>query len=238
MNVQNRLRAGRAAPARGSASPGHPGQQGNSGFLLIIALTSKSGAIAALELGNFAKTRVDGRVAPRRRRRRRPVFLFRIRDARLARSRSELASFNLSRPMRLRRCGNRIASPPAAQLGDQPIADGRRAQRDHPDAEPLHARPSSSRPSSCAPIPTGRWCGWATSRASSLARRTMSSTSELQRQADGRHGDPAHHWRQCARDGRRRSRHRMAELARLSAGHRLDRSPTTRRRSSGSRSRR
>ena len=137
MDVQNRLRAVEQRLPEEVRRQGILVNQASSSFLMIIALTSKSGETAiarARQLRNDARHR---RVASRRRRRRHPVVLVRIRDARVARSRPARDLSACRRPTRCGACRNRTRSRPAVSSG---IGRSRRrgAQRADPDAESLH----------------------------------------------------------------------------------------------------
>ena len=237
-------RAEPPAPRRAAASRRRSGARAcrstkaNAGFLMIVALTSKSGAMQTLELGNFAVTRVVDEL-------RRVAGVGDVRSfsseyaMRIWLDPDKLASFSLSPADALAR-GAGAEQPVAAagQLGDRPLAERQRAQRGDPRRRAASPRPSSSRTIILRANPDG-----SAVRLGDVARVELGAQSYLlrhraERQAGGRHGDPAHPGRQRARRRRKAVKARMAELrADLPAGHRLDGARTTRRRSSARRSR-
>ena len=123
MNVQNRLRAIEQRLPEEVRRQGVAINQATSSFLMIVALTSRSGATSSLELGNFAVTRVIDEL------RRVPgvgdIRAFSSEYAmRVWLDPDRLASFRLSAADALAAVQEQNAQSPGGQLGDLPLAEG------------------------------------------------------------------------------------------------------------------
>ena len=218
MDVQNRLRRVEPRLPEEVRRQGVQVVRANTGFLLIIALTSKTGVTPTLELGNFAVSRVLDEL------RRIPgvgdVRSFSSEYAmRVWLDPAKLATYNLSpsdalsavQEQNSQSSGGSTPSNRSSSINesDVSVASKRscRSTRTSSPARPVRTarsrvlrgvcvlstnsttstrrssrraaspRRSSSRTSSCAPTPTARSFGWATSRESSSAPRRTGSTS-------------------------------------------------------------
>ncbi|RJF93605.1 efflux RND transporter permease subunit [Sphingomonas cavernae] len=123
MDVQNRLRRVEARLPEEVRRQGIQVEEANSGFLMILALTSKSGNTPTLELGHFATTRVIDEL------RRVPgvgnIQSFSSEYAmRIWFDPDKLATYNLSPADALAAVQEQNSQSPGGQLGDRPLADG------------------------------------------------------------------------------------------------------------------
>jgi multidrug efflux pump len=123
MNVQNLISGVEQRLPEEVRRQGIQVNKATSGFLLIIALTSKSGATSGLQLGNFAKTRIEDEV-------RRVAGVGDIRNfsseyaMRVWLNPERLASFNLSAADALAAVREQNSQSAGGALGDQPIEAG------------------------------------------------------------------------------------------------------------------
>jgi multidrug efflux pump len=123
VNVQNRLSRVESRLPEEVRRQGINVTEANAGFLLIVALTSKSGANDSTELGNIASNKIIDEL------RRVPgvgdITLFGSPYAmRIWLDPDKLASFNLSPSEALAAVQEQNSQTPGGSLGDQPIADG------------------------------------------------------------------------------------------------------------------
>ncbi len=123
MDVQNRLRRVEARLPEEVRRQGVQVVKANTGFLMIVALTSKSGAMQTLELGNFAVTRVVDEL------RRVPgvgdVRSFSSEYAmRIWLDPAKLATFNLTPTDALTAIQEQNSQSAGGALGDRPLAGG------------------------------------------------------------------------------------------------------------------
>jgi multidrug efflux pump len=121
MDVQNRLRRVEQRLPEDVRRQGIQVNEANSGFLLIVALSSKSGQTPSLELGNFANTKVLDEL------RRVPgvgnVQSFSAGYAmRIWLDPDRVASFGMSPSEVLAAVREQNSQTPGGQLGDQPLA--------------------------------------------------------------------------------------------------------------------
>lgn len=123
MDVQNRLRRVEQRLPEDVRRQGIQVNEANAGFLLIVALTSKSGNMPSLEIGNFANTKVLDEL-------RRVEGVGNVQSfspsyaMRIWLDPDKLASFNMSPAEVLGAVQEQNSQTPGGQLGDQPIADG------------------------------------------------------------------------------------------------------------------
>jgi len=121
MDVQNRLRAVEQRLPEEVRRQGVTINQASSSFLMIVALTSKSGETPALELGNFATTRVVDEL-----RRVRGVGDIRSFSSEYAMrvwlDPDRLATFHMSAADALTAVQEQNTQSPGGQLGDRPLA--------------------------------------------------------------------------------------------------------------------
>jgi multidrug efflux pump len=123
VNVQNRLSRVESRLPEEVRRQGINVTEANAGFLLIVALTSKSGANDSTELGNIASNKIIDEL------RRVPgvgdITLFGSPYAmRIWLDPDKLASFNLSPSEALAAVQEQNSQTAGGSLGDQPIADG------------------------------------------------------------------------------------------------------------------
>ncbi|MEO7457910.1 MAG: efflux RND transporter permease subunit, partial [Gemmatimonadaceae bacterium] len=123
MEVQNRLRRVEARLPEEVRRQGVQVVKANTGFLMIVALTSKSGAMKTLDLGNFAVTRVVDEL------RRVPgvgdVRSFSSEYAmRVWLDPAKLASYKLSPSDALAAVQEQNSQSAGGSLGDRPLAEG------------------------------------------------------------------------------------------------------------------
>jgi multidrug efflux pump len=123
MDVQNRLRRVEARLPQEVRQQGVQVVKANTGFLMIVALTSKSGAMQTLELGNFAVTRVVDEL------RRVPgvgdVRSFSSEYAmRIWLDPAKLATYNLAPSDALAAVQEQNSQSAGGALGDRPLAGG------------------------------------------------------------------------------------------------------------------
>jgi multidrug efflux pump len=123
MDVQNRLRSVEQRLPEEVRRQGIQVNKAASAFLMIIALTSKSGATASLELGNFASTRVVDEL-----RRVRGVGDIRAFSSEYAMriwlDPDKLASYRMSAADALGAVQEQNSQSPGGSLGDRPLARG------------------------------------------------------------------------------------------------------------------
>ncbi|HEY8537820.1 MAG TPA: multidrug efflux RND transporter permease subunit [Steroidobacteraceae bacterium] len=123
MDVQNRLRAVEPRLPEDVRRQGISINRASAGFLMIVALISKSGRTPALELGNFATTRVVDEL-------RRVNGVGDVRSfsseyaMRVWIDPDRLATFRLSAADALAAVREQNTQSPGGQLGDRPIAEG------------------------------------------------------------------------------------------------------------------
>ncbi len=123
MNVQNLISSVEQRLPEEVRRQGIRVNKASSGFLLILALTSKSGTTGGLELGNFAKTRVEDEL-------RRVAGVGDIRNfsseyaMRVWLDPERLASFQMSPADALAAVQEQNSQAAGGSLGDQPIAEG------------------------------------------------------------------------------------------------------------------
>jgi len=123
MNVQNRLQAVEQRLPEEVRRQGIQVNKAGAGFLMIIALTSKTGATETLELGNFAVTRVIDEL-------RRVPGVGDIRSfsseyaMRIWLDPDKLASYRLSAADALAAVREQNSQSPGGLLGDRPVAEG------------------------------------------------------------------------------------------------------------------
>ena len=123
MEVQNRLRRVEQRLPEDVRRQGISVTEANSGFLLIVAITSKSGNTDPMEVNNFANTRVLDEL--RRVNGVGNVQAFAPEYAmRIWLDPQKLASYNLSAAEALGAVQEQNSQTPGGQLGDQPIAKG------------------------------------------------------------------------------------------------------------------
>ena len=123
MEVQNRLRRVEQRLPEDVRRQGISVTEANSGFLLIVAITSKSGETDPMEVNNFANTRVLDEL--RRVNGVGNVQAFAPEYAmRIWLDPQKLASYNLSAAEALGAVQEQNSQTPGGQLGDQPIAKG------------------------------------------------------------------------------------------------------------------
>lgn len=121
MNVQNRLTLVEQRLPEEVRRQGIPVRQANSGFLLLVAVGSKTGATAAEDLGNFASSRVVDEL--RRVKGVGDVQLFASPYAmRIWLDPERLASFRLSAAEALAAVQEQNSQSPGGQLGALPLA--------------------------------------------------------------------------------------------------------------------
>ena len=123
VNVQNRLSRVESRLPEEVRRQGINVTEANAGFLLIVALTSKSGANDSTELGNIASNKIIDEL------RRVPgvgdITLFGSPYAmRIWLDPDKLATFNLSASEALAAVQEQNSQTPGGSLGDQPIAEG------------------------------------------------------------------------------------------------------------------
>ena len=123
VNVQNRLSRVESRLPEEVRRQGINVTEANAGFLLIVALTSKSGANDSTELGNIASNKIIDEL------RRVPgvgdITLFGSPYAmRIWLDPDKLANFNLSPSEALAAVQEQNSQTPGGSLGDQPIAEG------------------------------------------------------------------------------------------------------------------
>ena len=123
MDVQNRLRSVEPRLPEEVRRQGVRVNKASSGFLMIVSLTSKSGATGALELGNFAVTRVIDEL-------RRVPGVGDIRSfaseyaMRVWLDPDRLASYRMSSAEALAAVQEQNSQTAGGQIGDQPVAQG------------------------------------------------------------------------------------------------------------------
>jgi len=123
MEVQNRLQSVESRLPEEVRRQGIRVNQASTGFLMIVALTSRSGSTSGLELGNFANTRVVDEL-------RRVGGVGDIRSfsseyaMRIWLDPDRLATFNLSAADALAAVQEQNSQSAGGQIGDQPIAEG------------------------------------------------------------------------------------------------------------------
>ena len=123
MEVQNRLRRVEQRLPEDVRRQGISVTEANSGFLLIVAITSKSGKTDPMEINNFANTRVLDEL--RRVNGVGNVQAFAPEYAmRIWLDPQKLASYNLSPVEALGAVQEQNSQTPGGQLGDQPLAKG------------------------------------------------------------------------------------------------------------------
>ena len=123
VNVQNRLSRVESRLPEEVRRQGINVSEANAGFLLIVALTSKSGATDSTELGNIASNKVIDEL--RRVEGVGDITLFGSPYAmRIWLDPDKLASFNLSASEALAAVQEQNSQTPGGSLGDQPIAKG------------------------------------------------------------------------------------------------------------------
>lgn len=123
MEVQNRLRRVEQRLPEDVRRQGISVTEANSGFLLIVAITSKSGNTDPMEVNNFANTRVLDEL--RRVNGVGNVQAFAPEYAmRIWLDPQKLASYNLSAAEALGAVQEQNSQTPGGQLGDQPLAKG------------------------------------------------------------------------------------------------------------------
>ena len=123
MEVQNRLRRVEQRLPEDVRRQGISVTEANSGFLLIVAVTSKSGNTNPMEVNNFANTRVLDEL--RRVNGVGNVQAFAPEYAmRIWLDPQKLASYNLSAAEALGAVQEQNSQTPGGQLGDQPLAKG------------------------------------------------------------------------------------------------------------------
>ena len=123
VNVQNRLSRVESRLPEEVRRQGINVSEANSGFLLIVALTSKSGSTGSIELGNIASNKIIDEL--RRVEGVGDVTLFGSPYAmRIWLDPDKLATFNLSASEALAAVQEQNSQTPGGSLGDQPIADG------------------------------------------------------------------------------------------------------------------
>ncbi|MDR6834752.1 MULTISPECIES: efflux RND transporter permease subunit [unclassified Sphingopyxis] len=123
MEVQNRLRRVEQRLPEDVRRQGISVTEANSGFLLIVAVTSKSGNTDPMEVNNFANTRVLDEL--RRVNGVGNVQAFAPEYAmRIWLDPQKLASYNLSAAEALGAVQEQNSQTPGGQLGDQPLAKG------------------------------------------------------------------------------------------------------------------
>jgi multidrug efflux pump len=123
MEVQNRLRRVEQRLPEDVRRQGISVTEANSGFLLIVAVTSKSGNTDPMEINNFANTRVLDEL--RRVNGVGNVQAFAPEYAmRIWLDPQKLASYNLSAAEALGAVQEQNSQTPGGQLGDQPLAKG------------------------------------------------------------------------------------------------------------------
>ncbi|WP_374526485.1 multidrug efflux RND transporter permease subunit [Sphingopyxis sp.] len=123
MEVQNRLRRVEQRLPEDVRRQGISVTEANSGFLLIVAITSKSGKTDPMEINNFANTRVLDEL--RRVNGVGNVQAFAPEYAmRIWLDPQKLASYNLSPAEALAAVQEQNSQTPGGQLGDQPLAKG------------------------------------------------------------------------------------------------------------------
>ncbi|HEY4366191.1 MAG TPA: efflux RND transporter permease subunit [Steroidobacteraceae bacterium] len=123
MDVQNRLRSVEQRLPEEVRRQGVQVNKAASAFLMIIALTSKTGATASLELGNFASTRIVDEL-----RRVRGVGDIRAFSSEYAMriwlDPDKLASYRMSAADALAAVQEQNSQSPGGSLGDRPLANG------------------------------------------------------------------------------------------------------------------
>ncbi len=123
MDVQNRLRRVEQRLPEDVRRQGISVTEANAGFLMIVALTSKTGQMSSLEIGNFANTKVVDEL-------RRVGGVGNVQSfspgyaMRIWLDPDRLASFGLSPAEVLGAVQEQNSQTPGGQLGDQPVADG------------------------------------------------------------------------------------------------------------------
>ena len=123
MNVQNLISGVEQRLPEEVRRQGIRVNKASSGFLMILALTSRSGNTSGLELGNFAKTRVEDEL-------RRVAGVGDIRNfsseyaMRVWLDPERLASFRMSPADALAAVQEQNSQSAGGSLGDQPIAEG------------------------------------------------------------------------------------------------------------------
>ncbi|HEU4877773.1 MAG TPA: efflux RND transporter permease subunit [Sphingomicrobium sp.] len=123
MDVQNRLRRVEQRLPEDVRRQGIQVNEANAGFLMIVALTSKSGQMPSLEIGNFANTKVVDEL-------RRVEGVGNVQSfspsyaMRIWLDPEKLASFSLSPREVLTAVQEQNSQTPGGQLGDQPLAGG------------------------------------------------------------------------------------------------------------------
>lgn len=123
MDVQNRLRRVEQRLPEDVRRQGIQVNEANSGFLMIVALNSKSGQMPALDVGNFANTKVVDEL-------RRVEGVGNVQSfspsyaMRIWLDPEKLASFSLSPAEVLGAVQEQNSQTPGGQLGDQPLAEG------------------------------------------------------------------------------------------------------------------
>ena len=172
----------------------------SSGFLMVVALTSKSGTMSALELGNVANAQILDEL-----RRVNGVGDLRLFGSEYAMriwlDPDKLVNFKLSAAEALAAVQEQNSQTAGGQIGDQPPRQGHGAERHDHHPKPLH-QPAAvrehhpARQSGRIDRPPGR-CRPGRTRRADLCQR-----QRTQRQADGRH-------RRADRARRQRARHRQ-----------------------------
>jgi multidrug efflux pump len=123
VNVQNRLSRVESRLPEEVRRQGINVTEANSGFLMIVALTSKSGANDSTELGNIASNKIIDEL--RRVEGVGDITLFGSPYAmRVWLDPDKLASFSLSAAEALAAVQEQNSQTPGGALGDQPVADG------------------------------------------------------------------------------------------------------------------
>jgi multidrug efflux pump len=123
VDTQNRIRRVEQRLPEEVRRQGIVVNRANAGFLLILAITSKSGSTPTLELGNFAKNRIVDEL-------RRVDGVGDIQSfsseyaMRIWLDPQKLASYNLSAAEALAAVQEQNSQSPGGSLGDQPIASG------------------------------------------------------------------------------------------------------------------
>ena len=123
MEVQNRLSRVEQRLPEDVRRQGIQVTEANSGFLMIVAITSRSGATRTIDLGNFANTRVVDEL-------RRVEGVGDIRSfspeyaMRIWLDPEKLSSYKLSAAEALAAVQEQNSQSPGGQLGDQPLTNG------------------------------------------------------------------------------------------------------------------
>ena len=169
--VQNRLSTVEARLPEEVRRQGITVRQANAGFLLIVALTSETGALDSTDLGNIASTQVIDEL--RRVTGVGDVTLFGSEYAmRIWLDPDKLASYNLSPSAVVAAIREQNAQTAGGSLGALPLQEGQQITAPSPLRTALKPKTSSAA-SSCAPTRAVPASGWATSRGWRSVRRPM-----------------------------------------------------------------